>query len=175
MSFDKQPTLKGDLLELIPLEKKHYTALYAAAKDPLIWKQHPASDRWKETVFKVFFNDALNSGGAFIVIEKSNGNVIGSSRYHGYNEQKSEIEIGWTFLTRQYWGGMYNGEMKRLMIVHAFQYVSKVIFLVGPNNLRSRKAVEKIGGKLTGSRINGSGMESLEYTLSEYEWLNKPH
>lgn len=173
MPFDKQPILKGDLLELIPLQKIHFADLYAIARDPLIWEQHPASDRWKESVFKVFFVDALESGGALIVKDNKSGKIIGSSRYHRYNNRRSEIEIGWTFLARQYWGGIYNEEMKGLMIAHAFKYVSKIIFLVGPNNLRSIKAVEKIGGKITGRRIDGSGTESLEYSIAESDWLIK--
>ena len=56
-------------------------------------------------------------------------------------ERKSrEIEIGWTFLARSHWGGTYNGEMKQLMLRHAFKFVNSVIFLVGPQNLRSQRA-----------------------------------
>ena len=174
MPFDKQPFLNSELLELVPLEENYYHDLFSVAKDPLIWEQHPANDRWKGPVFKTFFSDALKSGGALIVKDKKTGNVIGSSRYHGYNAGKSEIEIGWTFLARQYWGGIYNGEMKRLMLSHAFKYVDSVIFLVGPQNMRSRRAVEKIGGKITGGRIDGNGTESLEFTIAKTDWLTKP-
>jgi len=115
------------------------------ASDPLIWEQHPESDRYKEEVFKVFFREALESGGAFVVIDKQNQQIIGSTRYYGYDLEKSEIEIGWTFLTRKYWGGRYNREMKQLMLAHAFRFVENVVFFVGEKNLRSQKAMEKIG------------------------------
>ncbi|HEU4391754.1 MAG TPA: GNAT family N-acetyltransferase, partial [Blastocatellia bacterium] len=89
----------------------------------------------------------------------------GSSRFYGYNEEKSEIEIGWTFLARSHWGGRYNREMKQLMLRHAFRFVNNVIFLVGPQNLRSQRAVEKIGAVRVGSRVDGSGRDSFVYQI----------
>src|ERR671934_851347 len=145
MPFDLQPTLKGELLVLRPLRAEDFDALFAVASDPLIWEQHPASDRYKEEVFREFFREAMESGGAFIAIDSKDGQVIGSSRFHGYNEEKREIEIGWTFLARSHWGGIYNREMKQLMLQHAFRFVDRVVFLVSPDNRRSRRAVEKIG------------------------------
>ena len=155
-SFDRQPLLKGRLLELRPLRPGDYQQLYAVASDPLIWEQHPANDRYKEDVFRAFFGEALESGGALIAIDSKDGRVIGSSRFHGYDEHRSEIEIGWTFLARSHWGGSYNGEMKQLMLRHAFQFVTNVIFVIGPQNFRSQKAVEKIGGIRAGSRPDGN-------------------
>jgi len=150
MSFDLQPDLKGEFIELRPLTSGDWKDLYAVASDPLIWEQHPESDRYKEEVFKVFFREALESGGAFVVIDKKNQQIIGSTRYYGYDLEKSEIEIGWTFLTRKYWGGRYNREMKQLMLAHAFRFVENVVFFVGKKNLRSQKAMEKIGAIRSG-------------------------
>ena len=166
MLFDLQPILKGELLRLRPLRLEDWDDLYAAASDPLIWEQHPIKDRYKQEVFKGFFREALESGGALIVIDSKDGKVIGSSRFHGYDEEKSEIEIGWTFLTRSHWGGIYNKEMKQLMLRHAFRFVKSVIFLVGPQNVRSQRAMEKIGGVRMGSRPNGSGRDSFVYQIT---------
>ena len=74
------------------------------ARDPLIWEQHPVKDRWKEDVFQAFFQESLDSGGALIAIDSKDSKVTGASRFHGYDEQKSEIKIGWTFLARSHWG-----------------------------------------------------------------------
>jgi RimJ/RimL family protein N-acetyltransferase len=166
MSFDLQPTLEGELLRLRPLQPADWDALYAVASDPLIWEQHPSSDRHKEEVFREFFREALESDGALIALDSKDDRVIGSSRFHGYDEEKSEIEIGWTFLTRSHWGGLYNREMKRLMLRHAFKFVKSVVFLIGPQNLRSQMAVEKIGAVRAGSRRDGSGKESLVYRIT---------
>jgi len=121
MSFDLQPILKGELLGLRPLRPEDFNDLCAVASDPLIWEQHPIKDRYKEEVFKGFFREALESGGALIAIDSKDGQVIGSSRFHGYDKEKSEIEIGWTFLARSHWGGIYNREMKQLMLRHGLQ------------------------------------------------------
>ena len=161
MSFDLQPTLRGELLVLRPLRTEDFHDLYAVASDPLIWEQHPDSDRHKEDVFREFFRVAQESGGALVALDAKDGRVIGSSRFYGYDEGRSEIEIGWTFLARAYWGGTYNREMKALMLGHAFRFVNSVVFLVGPQNLRSQKAMEKIGGVRVGSRRNANGRESV--------------
>jgi RimJ/RimL family protein N-acetyltransferase len=145
MWFDLQPHLKGKLIELRPLTPKDWDALFAVASDPLIWEQHPESDRYKEDVFKVFFREALESGGAFVVVDKNTQRIIGSTRFYGYDPEKSEIEIGWTFLARKYWGGRYNREMKKLLLAHAFKFVESVVFYVGEKNIRSQRAMEKIG------------------------------
>ena len=161
MPFDYQPVLKGKLVALEPLHSDHYDDLYAVAADPLIWEQHPVKTRCEETGFHDFFRESLASGGALIAIDAETQRVIGSSRFHGYNEERSEVEIGWTFLARSHWGGVYNGEMKQLMLQHAFRFAKWVVFLVGPENLRSQRAVEKIGGIRVGSRPDGDGRDSV--------------
>lgn len=122
--------------------------LFAVAADPLIWEVHPAHDRWQRPVFDAFFEAGLASGGALTVIDRASGAVIGSSRYDGWKPEADEIEIGWTFLARDYWGGTYNREIKRLMLDHIHTYVGTAVFQVGADNIRSRKAMEKIGGVL---------------------------
>jgi RimJ/RimL family protein N-acetyltransferase len=172
MCFDLQPILQGKLLELRPLRAEHFHDLYAVASDPLIWEQHPVTDRYKEGVFKDFFRESLQSGGALMVIDSRDGKAIGSSRFHGYDEGRSEIEIGWTFLARSHWGGIYNREMKQLMLRHAFRFVNSVVFLVSPENLRSQRAMEKIGGVRAGSRCDGGGRDSFVYQITALTFLD---
>ena len=166
MAFDYQPTLAGDLVSLRPLQPDDYDDLYAVARDPLIWEQHPKSDRYQEPVFKTLFQDALDSGGALIVIDQQTQKIIGSTRYHGYDPSKSEVEIGWTFLARSHWGGKYNGDMKRIMLEHAFLFVKHVVLMVAPRNLRSMRAVEKIGGTRRAMRPDATGTTSYEYVVT---------
>jgi len=164
--FELQPRLEGRLLRLRPLRAEDWDDLYAVASDPLIWELHPNHDRHEIEVFREFFREAMESGGALIAIDSRDGAVIGSSRFHGYDEEKSEIEIGWTFLARSRWGGAYNGEMKELMLRHAFRFVKNVVFLIGPRNIRSQRAVEKIGAVRAGSRRDPSGKESFVYRIT---------
>ena len=160
-----QPVLNGQLLELRPLRLDDFQDLYEVASDPLIWEQHPHSNRYQEQVFRKFFRDALSSGGALIAIDSQTGRVIGSSRYDGYDKEKSQVEIGWTFLARSHWGGIYNGEMKRLMLEHAFKFVNNVIFVIGTQNFRSQKAVEKLGAVRVGSTVDSGGADCFVYRL----------
>ena len=150
MAFDLQPHLKGELIELRPLAPDDWYELFAVASDSVIWEQHPESERHKEDVFRVFFKDALESGGAFVIIDRQTQEIIGSTRFYGYDPEKLEIEIGWTFLARKYWGGPYNAEMKRLLLNHAFKFVESVVFFVGEENVRSQKAMEKVGAVKAG-------------------------
>jgi RimJ/RimL family protein N-acetyltransferase len=145
MDFDLQPSLKGDLIELRPLRPRDFDALFAAASDPKIWEQHPDSDRYQREVFQGFFDGALESRGAFAIIERESGRIIGSSRYCNLDLTNREVEIGWTFLEREFWGGIYNRELKQVMLDHAFRFVDRVVFVVGEQNFRSQKALEKIG------------------------------
>ena len=169
MPLDLQPTLTGDLLTLRPLRPDDWDALFAVAADPLIWEQHPEHDRWTEPVFRRFFDGALASKGALVALDRKSGAMIGSSRYFGYDPAKREVEIGWSFLTRAHWGGTYNREMKRLMLLHAFPWVDRVLFIIGPENRRSRRAVEKLGGTFlesTGVR----GEERVVYALTAAQY-----
>jgi len=157
MAFELQPHLKGELLELRPLATGDWDELFAVASDWLIWEQHPERDRYTEDVFRNYFQGGLASGGAFVIIDRQTQQIIGSTRFYGYDLEKSEIEIGWTFLARKYWGGRYNAEMKRLLLNHAFKFVRNVVFLVGENNVRSQKAMEKVGATKVGTVIREYG------------------
>jgi len=172
--FELQPVLTGDLIELRPLRADDFPALFAVASDPLIWEQHPEPDRCTEPVFRRFFSGAIESGGAFVVIDRRDGRMIGSSRYADYNEAKSEIEIGWTFLARAHWGGVYNGEMKRLMLTHAFRFVRRVVFRVGPNNHRSQRALEKIGATYIGIDSHPQRADAALFEITRESFVSAP-
>ena len=173
MSFDRQPVLRGELLELRPLRSDDFSELHRAASDPLIWEQHPEPDRWTEPVFRAYFDEGLASGGALVAIDRSSGKIVGSSRFHGFDANAGVVEIGWSFLARTYWGGRYNGEMKRLMLTHAFRWVDRVIFLIGPDNLRSQRAVEKIGAVRAGTTTDAKGRERVVYGLTAAEFKGR--
>ncbi|HEV8462807.1 MAG TPA: GNAT family N-acetyltransferase, partial [Gaiellaceae bacterium] len=148
--LDCQPTLEGHLILVRPLRADDFDGLYAAGADPLVWEQHPDRERWREDVFRAYFDDHLASGGALAVVDRASGSLIGATRYANHDPNANEVEIGWTFLAQPYWGGAYNAELKKLMLEHAFQSVETVVFLVDANNRRSRRAVEKLGATESG-------------------------
>jgi RimJ/RimL family protein N-acetyltransferase len=166
MPFALQPTLRGALVTVRPLRPDDFDVLYAVASDPLIWEQHPQRDRYKLEVFREYFRGAMESGGAFLVLDAKTGDVIGSTRFHEYREAESEIEIGWTFLVRSCWGGTYNREMKQLLLRHALQFVDTVVFRVGMQNIRSQRAMEKIGGVRSGTRPGVRGEENVLFKIT---------
>jgi RimJ/RimL family protein N-acetyltransferase len=143
---DFQPTLTGPTVILRPISGDDWSELFAAGADPEIWKVHPIPDRYTEPAFRKYFDDAVESKMAFVFVDRSTSRLIGSSRYYGHDPERSEIEIGWTFIVRSHWGGATNREVKRLMLDHAFKFVDTVVFWVGEKNWRSQRAMTKIGG-----------------------------
>lgn len=145
MRFSIQPTLENDFVRLVPLEKDDFEPLFAVASDPKIWEQHPNKDRYKREVFQNFFQGAMESRGAFMIIEKNTGEIAGSTRFYDYNSEDNSIFIGYTFYATKFWGSKLNPQVKRLMLDYIFQFVDKVKFHVGKDNIRSQKAMEKLG------------------------------
>jgi N-acetyltransferase len=166
-----QPVLQGPTLTLRPLQPDDFEALYAAASDPLIWVQNPQPTRYQRDVFRKVFDSGIESKGAFAVIERASGQIIGTSRYYDWEPDKREVAIGYTFLTRAHWGGATNREMKQLMLDHIFQYVDTVWFHIGVDNWRSRKAMEKIGGVLSHYADRTQGEKLVPYS---YYRITKP-
>jgi RimJ/RimL family protein N-acetyltransferase len=150
--FDIQPILDGPRIRVRPLAAADFDDLFAVASDPELWALHPASDRYQLPVFRRLFEESMASGGTVVVIDKANETIIGSSRFRIPAPDAGKIEIGWSFLARAYWGGEFNAEVKSLLLAHAFRFVDIVYFRVGEDNLRSRRAMEKIGGQLTAER-----------------------
>ncbi|UJH67735.1 GNAT family N-acetyltransferase [Allomuricauda sp. SCSIO 65647] len=177
MSLDLQPILENELVKIRPLAVPDFDKLYEVAIDPLIWEQHQCKDRWKKDVFQEFFAEAIDSKGALIITDKHTGSIIGSSRYKLCDKDQTTIEIGWTFLSRNYWGGTYNHSIKMLMMAHAFTYFDNVLFYIDKDNLRSQKATEKLGGqKIYQSDENGhlchDDENALTYCLNKTSFLN---
>lgn len=147
MNFNLQPVLENDLCILSPLEEKDFDALYKVASDPKIWEQHPNKDRWKKEVFEKFFEGAMQSKGAFKIIKKETGEVVGSTRFYDFNQEEDCIFIGYTFYAVSCWGKGFNLSVKKTMLDYLFKYVSKVRFHIGAENIRSQIAISRVGAQ----------------------------
>lgn len=167
--FAFKPTLAGASITLRPLRTDDFEDMYAAAADPLIWEQHPDPLRYQRAVFESrFFSGGVASGSAFVVLDNQSGKVVGSSRYYDWDPVAREIAIGYTFLARSHWGGAANREMKRLMLEHAFHWAQVVWFHIGVGNLRSRRAIEKMGARFSheaGKEANGVLQQTAFYRI----------
>ncbi len=174
--IDLQPVLAGREIGLRPITEQDFDALHQAASDPEIWSLHPDSQRFKRDIFKQrFFEGALSSGGALVIHEIETQRIIGSSRYYEWCPNTREIAIGYTFIERAHWGGETNGELKQLMLNHIFQWADTVWFHVGDNNLRSRRAVEKLGATLSHGEdreLDGMPYVQLYYRLEQSNYIN---
>ena len=154
MKFDIQPIhLKNDIVQLVPLQESDFDRLLKVASDPLIWKQHPNSNRYQKDRFKKYFEGAMLSQGAFIVLDSKTDEVICSSRFYDINPDTNSIKIGYTFIGIKFWGQNINKKMKLLMINYTFEKLDNVIFDIGSNNLRSQIAISRIGATKIGEQI----------------------
>jgi RimJ/RimL family protein N-acetyltransferase len=176
MNFDIQPILENEKVILLPLQEQDFEDLYAVAADPKIWEQHPNKDRWKKEVFKTFFDGAIQSKGAFKIIEKTTGKIIGSTRFYDYNEQADSILIGYTFYATQYWGKGINHSVKTIMLNYIFQFVSTVYFHIGANNVRSQIAIARIGATKSGQEeiayFGEQPKSNFIYKLTKEDWFS---
>ncbi len=176
MNFSIQPVLENDKVLLIPLKEEDFEELYKVASDAEIWKQHPNKDRYQREVFLIFFNGALQSKGAFKIVDKATGNTIGSTRFYDYNETDDSIFIGYTFYAVDCWGKGFNQSVKIMMLNYIFKYVSKVIFHIGANNIRSQIAISRLGVTKTGEQEVAYHGEQPKlnyvYEINKKEWLS---
>lgn len=174
MPFDLQPVLQNETLTLRPLDENDFETLYAVAADPLIWEQHPNKDRYKREVFENYFEGALKSKGAFLIVDNKTGEAIGSSRYYDLFEDKRSVAIGYTFIARNYWGTACNRMIKTLMLDHAFKFADEVIFHVGEHNIRSQKAMEKLGAEkideIVMAYYGEPDRRNFVYRIKKEEW-----
>lgn len=146
-AFSLQPTLESDTVKLLPLQESDFADLYAVAADPKIWEQHPNKDRWQKLTFTTFFEGAMQSQGAFKIVDKATGAALGSTRLYGYNPQDNSILIGYTFYGTSSWGKGINLMVKNLLLKYAFQFVNTVRFHIGAANVRSRIAIQRLGAR----------------------------
>ncbi len=175
MDFSIQERLQNDSVLLEPLCEADFEELYQVASDPTVWEQHPNKNRWKKDVFKTFFVGAIQSKGAFKVIEKNNGKTIGSTRFYDFDKEANSIHIGYTFYGTESWGKGLNHAAKTLMLDFIFQHVSKVLFHIGAVNIRSQKSIEKLGAtKIDELVVAYFGEEpklNFVYCISRNKWV----
>lgn len=175
MNFSIQKPLENTQFKLIPLQEEDFESVYEVASNPKIWEQHPNKDRYQKEVFKNFFQGAMESKGAFKIIDKETNEVLGSTRFYGYNEEDNSISIGYTFYGTNSWGKGINQQIKTLMLNYIFQFVDKVHFHVGKVNIRSQKAMEKLGGIKTDEVVMAYYGEedavNIIYEIKKENWI----
>jgi RimJ/RimL family protein N-acetyltransferase len=175
-------TLDGQHVQLITLNKDHFSELEVLAGDKRIW-QHYVYDGTDNTRFRAVLKSALDemlngTQVAFVIYHKELKKIAGSTRFMDIQSLHRKLEIGSTWLHPDYWGTEVNLECKLLMLTYCFEKAgaSRVQFKTDENNIRSRKAIEKVGGKFEGVlrhdmlRDNGTKRNSAYYSIIDDEW-----
>ncbi|MFD1872965.1 GNAT family N-acetyltransferase [Hymenobacter bucti] len=177
-TFSLQPTLESDALELLPLQESDFADLYAVAADPKIWEQHPNKERWQKSAFTTFFEGAMQSQGAFKIVDKATGAALGSTRLYGYNPLDNSIHIGYTFYGTSSWGKGINLAVKNLVLGYVFQFVNTVRFHIGAGNVRSQIAIQRLGArKVAEQEVTYFGEKptlNFVFELTKLAWVTRP-
>jgi RimJ/RimL family protein N-acetyltransferase len=179
MPFPFPNQLHNNLVIAVHLQPTDFDALYTAASDPKIWEQHPNKNRYLLPDFTNYFEGAITEGTAYLIKDASTNEVIGSTRYYGYDEAASCITIGYTFFITKCWGKSFNKSIKQLMLDYAFQFVNTVNFTVGAVNKRSQIAVERLGAQkvkeLETAYYGEQPKLDFIYALSKEVWQSRAH
>jgi RimJ/RimL family protein N-acetyltransferase len=175
MNFSVQQDIRNENVVLKPLKESDFEDLFSQAADEEVWNQHPNKNRYKREVFENFFSGALESKGAFVIIDKFSNQIIGSTRFYDFNEEDNSIFIGYTFYGKAFWGKNYNSQVKKLMLDYIFQFVVSVNFHVGNENFRSQKAMGKLGaqnmGELNVAYFGEESRTNILYRIKKEDWV----
>lgn len=179
----KHPTtLKGTTVDLIPLERSHFEALFLAAADEKLWEHVPTDGSIRENFERMYdFGLTEREKGKqypFVIYHKRSDELIGSTRLFEIFPEDRKLEIGWTWITASHWGTTVNMECKLLLLGFCFEVLGtrRVQLKTDENNVRSRKAIEKIGGQFEGilrkDKIKGNGQSrsAAYYSIIDDEW-----
>lgn len=174
--------LEGTHVELIPLEKEHFEELYAAAADKDLWTLIP-TDGSDKAIFYKNYELALSERDngnqyPFVIRHKETQKLIGSTRFFEIYPSDKKLEIGWTWITKEFWGSAVNLECKLLLLTYCFEVLktNRVQLKTKDDNLRSRKAIEKIGGVFEGIlrkdkiQNDGTTRNAAYYSILDDEW-----
>jgi N-acetyltransferase len=170
-----QPILQNETILIQPLQTSDFERLYTVASDPKVWEQHPNPLRYERDMFINYFEGAMQSQGALLIIDKQKNCVMGASRYYDFNALEKSVLIGYTFFGTKYWGGTWNPMVKKLMIDYAFTQVEKVIFHIGSNNVRSQIAIGRLGAIKIGEEEVAYYGEASKlnyfYAITKADWM----
>ena len=174
--------LEGNMVQLIPLELHHLEELYTLASDKELWRLVPSDCSERETFF-TNYTQAIKARAQglqypFVIVNKETGQYMGSTRFFEMYELDKKLEIGWTWITQEYWGTTVNLECKLLLMAYCFEVlqVNRVQLKTKDTNIRSRKAIEKIGGVFEGIlrkdkiQSDGTTRNAAYYSILDTEW-----
>jgi RimJ/RimL family protein N-acetyltransferase len=174
--------LVGKQVQLAPLDESNFENLISLSKEKQIWQHYVIdgsnTENMQQSLEVALLEREKGTQYPFVILKLDDGEVIGSTRFLDIQENHKKLEIGWTWLHPNYWGTKINLECKMLLLTYCFEELSvqRVQLKTDENNLRSRKAIEKIGGHFEGIirndmiRENGTKRNSALYSMIDTEW-----
>ncbi len=174
--------LQGKLVELIPLEKVHFEELADRAQEKRIWEFIPITMSSVHDCIQAFTKAIIERDNGsqfpFVIYHKQDRKIIGSTRLMNIEAAHRKLEIGWTWLHPDYWATAVNVECKLLLLTFCFETLQaiRVQLKTDENNIRSRKAIAKIGGTFEGIlrndwiRDDGTFRNSAYFSIIHSEW-----
>lgn len=183
--YNTPVTLHGKWARLEPLAREHAEDLFVAARDPDIWRYMPAPCPISVDDVLKWMNEALDLRERglvlpFAIIDTATNKAIGSTRYLDISAHDRHVEIGWTWLAREYWRSPLNTECKYMLLKHAFETLDciRVSLKTDVRNERSQRAIERIGAQREGiwRRVvvmhDGYQRSSVFYSILDDEWAD---
>ena len=158
--------LENEIVKLRQTKKEDFDKLFKLGGKKEIWEQHSNKDRYKKSVFLKYFNQGIkNKFGSLTIISKDDGKIVGWTRLYDFDETVPTIKIGYTFLGKSYWGLDINYNSKKLILNYLFGFLDLVCFDIFEKNIRSQKAVQKLGGV-----FNEKKKDKHHYILNKKSW-----
>lgn len=182
MIIETDLSLEGITISLMPLEVKHKEELFEVLKSPEVWKYSWRKVSTVEDIEQILMiavhNKKIGKHIPFIVKDKLNGQVLGTTQICSIDQVNRNVEIGWTWLSPNVWRTKVNTECKFLLLKYCFEElkVNRVQFSVSGENIRSQKAVERIGATKEGTfpkhkvKADGTIQDNIFYSIINEEW-----
>jgi RimJ/RimL family protein N-acetyltransferase len=180
--------LRGQYVYLETLQQEHMDILKSLAQDARLWeytKTILVNDTFEEQFQRYMHTafDERNTGGqhSFVIRQASDNAVIGMTRFYKIEASQKRLSIGYTWYVPGVWGQVHNKECKLLLLQYVFEKLrfQRVEFEVAHQNLRSQKAVEKIGGvregrlRKHGLHADGTMRDTIVFSIIDDEWPEK--
>lgn len=184
MKIDTNLIIEGNTITLVPLEMKYKEQLYEAINNPDVWKYTWREVKTFDDIEQMLLIAVQNKDDGkqlpFIVKDKLSGEVIGTTRIGDIDIANRNVEIGWTWLSPSVWRTKVNTECKFLLLQYCFEElkVLRVQFSISGQNIRSQKAVERIGAVKEGTfrkhrvKADGTIHDNIFYSIVDTEWID---
>jgi N-acetyltransferase len=187
-NIDDLDLLRGRTVYLEPIGEQHREMFRPLARDERIWEFNKALliDATFDEQFNQNFDEAMETasvygGQGFAIRAVCDDSPIGMTRFHSVDRPNKTLEIGWTWYIPTVWGKVHNKECKLLLLQYVFEtlHFNRAQFKVAHQNIRSQKAVEKIGGvkegviRKSGYRKDGTIRDNVIFSIIDEEWPEK--